>query len=372
MQKSLAAIRACFGQWFHKRNIIIISQQKVKHVPVSGGMQFAVLAVASAGLLWASYSTGSYLAARGALKTQLQTLRTIANARIENNFNTMYPNTSNSLAGSVLPTDNGDVYAVAMADPAGSYGAMDNNRLYARLAFLEHKVSELQSANASIIQRVREKTSGRIEDLETIIKQTGLSVDSLKKQVAGRKPERKRADDVTSAQGGPYIPATTVTELSSWESELYADLDELESLRTIVSNLPLASPLRKGSEQSPFGHRIDPFTGHLAFHSGLDISGPAGAKVYSTADGKVKTAEYDGSYGNVVDIDHGFGITTRYGHLSQILVSKGQSVGKGTAIGVQGSTGRSTGNHVHYEVRYRDQVMNPKNFLKAGSYVSQE
>jgi murein DD-endopeptidase MepM/ murein hydrolase activator NlpD len=155
------------------------------------------------------------------------------------------------------------------------------------------------------------------------------------------------------------------------EQHIFSQLDDLQELSQIVSNLPLDKPIA-GDDQSPFGHRIDPFTGHLAFHSGLDIAGPYGGKVHSTADGVVVAAGWNGSYGNAVDIDHGFGIVTRYGHLSAILVHVGDHVHHGSVIGEEGSTGRSTGPHVHYEVRYNDQPMNPKNFIGAGNEISQE
>jgi murein DD-endopeptidase MepM/ murein hydrolase activator NlpD len=153
---------------------------------------------------------------------------------------------------------------------------------------------------------------------------------------------------------------------------MFDNLDKLAMLKQIISNLPLAYPISNPEMQSTFGRRVDPFTGHLAFHSGLDMSGPAGTKIFSTADGKVSSAGYNGAYGNAVDIDHGYGVSTRYGHMSRILVKEGQEVHKGDLIGIQGSTGRSTGPHVHYEVRYRGQAMDPKNFLDAGRYVSQE
>ena len=164
----------------------------------------------------------------------------------------------------------------------------------------------------------------------------------------------------------------TAVDISREEYALYDNLDKLAVLRQIVGILPLSEPIENAERQSPFGHRIDPFNGHLAFHSGLDLSGPPGTKIHSTGDGKVVFAGIGGAYGNVVDIDHGFGVTTRYGHLSEIFVKEGQTVNSGDIIGVQGSTGRCTGPHLHYEVRYHEQPMNPANFLDAGHYVSEE
>ena len=138
-------------------------------------------------------------------------------------------------------------------------------------------------------------------------------------------------------------------------------------LRQIVGNLPLAMPIQNAEEQSPFGHRLDPFTRHFAFHSGLDLSGPTGAKIYSTAAGKVVAAGRDGAYGNAIDIDHGFGIVTRYGHLSKILVKEGQQVARGEVIAIQGSFDRSTGAHLHYEVRYHDSADGSQKLFECAS-----
>lgn len=370
MQIVIAAIRVFFTTWFHQRNIIVVSERKVKHIPISGTAQFIAVVLLSGGFIWAAYSTGSFLATRHTLKAQAHTLRTIANARIDSNFGALNP------AAPLAGTDTGDTMAASLSNPMMTLSPLDNNRLFARVAFLQQRVNDLQEANAGIIQRVREKTSGRIEDLESIIKQTGLNPEALKKQAGEKKALKSKrsteSDSEPKSEGGPYIPAD-MSEISVWENELYADLDELTALRRIVGVLPLGVPMEHSEQQSPFGHRIDPFTRHLAFHSGLDLSGPSGSKVYSTANGKVTLAERDGAYGNAVDVSHGFGLSTRYAHLSQILVKPGQLVKRGDPIGIQGSTGRSTGNHLHYEVRHNDQPMNPKNFLKAGaSYVSQE
>ena len=120
---------------------------------------------------------------------------------------------------------------------------------------------------------------------------------------------------------------------------------------------------------SDFGPRVDPFTHHVAFHPGLDFGGPWGAIVTVTAPGTVTFAGPRGGYGNMVEVDHGYGMRTRYGHLSSILVRVGAKVGKGAPVGKLGSTGRSTGPHVHYEVWLADVVRDPSRFIEAGRHV---
>jgi murein DD-endopeptidase MepM/ murein hydrolase activator NlpD len=138
-----------------------------------------------------------------------------------------------------------------------------------------------------------------------------------------------------------------------------------------MSHIPLDMPVSgaRFDRTSGFGPRLDPFTGHYAFHPGLDFGGPWGAAVVSTAPGIVVFAGDRGSYGIMVEIDHGMGFHTRYAHLSVLTVHKGMRVGKNTVIGKVGSTGRSTGPHVHYEVWYDNIVRNPGLFIAAGGHA---
>ena len=119
---------------------------------------------------------------------------------------------------------------------------------------------------------------------------------------------------------------------------------------------------------SGFGIRSDPFRGRAAMHAGIDLAGPMGTPIYATADGIVGRSEWNnGGYGNLVEIDHGQGIQTRYGHLSQRIAQAGQRIHRGDLIGLMGSTGRSTGSHLHYEVRIDGRAVNPVPFLQASS-----
>jgi murein DD-endopeptidase MepM/ murein hydrolase activator NlpD len=363
MQNIFNAFKLCFKQWFPQRNLIIVSEHKVKHLPISGSIQCAVLMVLGGLVCWGAYSTGSYMAVRMAFKSQTQALRSITGQRVASNFNTLYPATP------LIPAnaDGGDTNAVET--PMFTLSSLDNDKLVGRVAFLEKRVTELQTANTTIVQRVREKTAGRMTELEGMIRQVGMNPTALKKEVSDQKPEPRKTK--MQGQGGPFIPADAMS-LSASEVEMYSNLDEVALLQEVVDNLPLSYPIKNAENHSNFGNRIDPFTGRLAFHSGLDLSGPAGSRIYATAPGKVSAAGRNGAYGNMVDVEHGFGITTRYGHLSQVLVSPGQMVKKGDVVGIQGSTGRSTGQHLHYEVRYHDRPLNPQSFLKVAQNVSKE
>ena len=134
--------------------------------------------------------------------------------------------------------------------------------------------------------------------------------------------------------------------------------------------MPSDKPVKTADFTSGYGVRSDPFRGRAAMHAGIDLAGPIGTPIYATADGSISDAGYNsGGYGNLVKIDHGRGIETRYGHLSAILVRPGQRVTRGQMIGRMGSSGRSTGSHLHYEVRIDTRAVNPIPFMKSSDYL---
>ncbi len=149
------------------------------------------------------------------------------------------------------------------------------------------------------------------------------------------------------------------------------DVTAMRSLSDASHALPLGKPTASGAESSPYGVRVDPFTGRPAFHTGEDFSGGFMAPILATAPGVVSFTGVRSGYGNTVEIDHGHGFKTRYGHLAAFSVKVGQSVALGQRIGGMGSTGRSTGDHLHYEVWVNGRPQNPSRFLKAGDYVQQ-
>ena len=129
-------------------------------------------------------------------------------------------------------------------------------------------------------------------------------------------------------------------------------------------SVPSSKPVQTATYTSAYGVRSDPFRGAAAMHAGIDLAAPAGTPIYATADGMVDRAEWSGGYGNMVEIDHGKGLQTRFGHLSRILVHPGERVVRGQEIALMGSTGRSTGSHLHYEVRIDGRPVNPIPFMQ--------
>jgi murein DD-endopeptidase MepM/ murein hydrolase activator NlpD len=166
--------------------------------------------------------------------------------------------------------------------------------------------------------------------------------------------------------GGPFESAAS----SSFKA-LFDSWKKLDQLQDGVIAVPSDKPVKMNVEfTSGFGVRSDPFHAGAAMHPGIDLAGSYGTPIYATADGTVLRAGWNsGGYGNLVELDHGRGITTRYGHMSAILVHAGDHVTRGQQIGRMGSTGRSTGNHLHYEVRIDNRPVNPIPFMKSTDYV---
>ncbi|HVW91079.1 MAG TPA: M23 family metallopeptidase [Devosia sp.] len=195
-------------------------------------------------------------------------------------------------------------------------------------------------------------------------------LDSLKQ--AGIKPALPvSATDAGSAMGGPELPPqpnmpdaeNLVDEANAVGTALTRLKDARQAIAAAPVHMPVAGPLRMSSG---FGNRTDPFTGRQAFHPGIDLPWPSGTDVMAAGDGKVIYVGQINGYGNVIDIDHGGGLVTRYGHLSAFIAREGDVVHTGTPIGRVGSTGRSTGPHLHFEVRRNDQPVDPTTYLALG------
>lgn len=165
--------------------------------------------------------------------------------------------------------------------------------------------------------------------------------------------------------GGPFVPATRLHFVERL-ALLSRTLDEIASMRRSAAVLPLRPPVAARSVSSRFGYRMDPFLARPALHAGIDFVAPEGTEVRATAPGVVVAAGENGGYGLMVDVRHEGGLVTRYAHLSAILSEEGRRVKAGTPIGRVGSTGRSTGPHLHYETRRDGEPVNPANFLAAG------
>ena len=200
-----------------------------------------------------------------------------------------------------------------------------------------------------------------------IVALAGLALTAAPAAAAGV-PQLQKGDHVVAAMdSADDLPAGDDSRFHA----LFLSWKKTDT-RSAVGNIavPSSKPVNAANYTSGFGVRSDPFRGSAAMHAGIDLAGPLGTPVYATADGVVDRAEWSGGYGNMVEIDHGRGIQTRFGHLSRILVQAGQHIRRGMVIALMGSTGRSTGSHLHYEVRIDGHAVNPVPFLQSADYVT--
>lgn len=252
--------------------------------------------------------------------------------------------------------------------------------------------NELRAWMASAQQDEQQKQQAYLrKSLDTLAMSLGkmqaqlLRLDGLGARLAkltGMKPQEFSFGQ-PPAQGGPYLPTSmpqdvSIVSMQQQMAELNTLLsdrsDKLVALETLLMQdklsrklLPSIAPIADGWYSSNFGWRIDPFTGKNAMHEGVDYMVPSGTPVNASASGVVVYADTHPQYGNMVEIDHGNQVVTRYAHASKLLVKVGQMVRRGQEIALSGSTGRSTGPHLHFEVRYKGIAQNPVRFLEKAS-----
>lgn len=199
----------------------------------------------------------------------------------------------------------------------------------------------------------------RTQKAEAAIRQFGLNPDILARQA-------------TSAQGGPFESFFGSSKKDVRDprfTKLAMSLGRMDAMERALAAIPTSMPAAVMMMSSGFGYRSDPFTGAGAMHNGLDFKGPIGTPILAAADGRITFAGSQGGYGNTIEITHANGLVTRYAHLSGFNVRHGQKVARGAQIARMGSTGRSTGSHLHFEVRLNGQAINPRKFLEANPDV---
>ena len=261
------------------------------------------------------------------------------------------PSLLNDKGAFLMPLDRG-----APIDPRTSILAKGAGGIGGALARLQASLDRVEQRQSATLTSMAETYDSKARRIRGVLADLGVDLG--------------RGASVEGGVGGPFVPVVLNKEALGFERQLH----RIKSARAMVARLTHAIssiPLRKPVDgdidpASGFGVRMDPFTSSPAMHTGLDLHGETGDPVRATADGKVTSAGWSGGYGRVIDIDHGNGMSTRYGHLSAIDVRVGQSIRTGQIIGRIGSTGRSTGPHMHYETRVRGGAVDPQKFLRAG------
>ncbi|TIR32237.1 MAG: M23 family metallopeptidase [Mesorhizobium sp.] len=240
------------------------------------------------------------------------------------------------------------------SDPLPSDTAADRaDKLFVSIS---ESLKAIESQQLTRIATLADNAYRNADAISQALEAAGLPVDS---------------DFGKSDTGGPLIPLDSSMTFDSKVRELDEALDALDRLKTEARRLPLANPAPGRSVTSPFGVRTDPLLGTAALHSGMDFRAPTGMPAKVTAPGVVVKAGWNGGYGRMVEVDHGNGFATRYGHLSKINVTVGKRLNAGDVIGKTGSSGRSTGPHLHYEIRHNGEAIDPLRFLRVGKKVAQ-
>jgi murein DD-endopeptidase MepM/ murein hydrolase activator NlpD len=230
---------------------------------------------------------------------------------------------------------------------------------------LQTGLDRIESRQMAALNSVEDSYESRARRMRGVIADLGLNMAQL-----------EAAAPKGGGIGGPFVPVRAPAgDAGAFEKQLYRinlSRAQVDKLTRTLSLVPYRKPVIGNVEfSSGFGVRSDPFLGRQAMHTGLDFRASTGDPVRVTANGKVVNAGWAGGYGRMVEVDHGNGLSTRYGHLSQINVKVGEIVKIGQVIGEVGSTGRSTGPHLHYETRIDGDAVDPQKFLRAGVRLAQ-
>jgi murein DD-endopeptidase MepM/ murein hydrolase activator NlpD len=274
------------------------------------------------------------------------------------------PNAPSSLSSS--PTEDvggagidASAAAAIIAGSANRWPRSGGDASHWDLDGLKMRLFNLGTASRDVLHRLGEEARVQVVAMEQVIEQTGLDVDDLLAHFGNRR----------QGAGGPFIavaPSAHDAGPNVTDVGLNSSLVRWDLLRDVIRSLPLAEPLDAYKVTSPFGKRRDPFNRRWAMHEGVDLVAPLKTPIVATAPGTVVFAGWKGSYGRLVEISHGPRVTTRYAHLAEILVEHGDTVQTGERIGLLGSSGRSTGPHLHYEVLFDKVHRDPMMFIQAG------
>ena len=351
--------------WFVDREFFMRANGQVRFLRISATLQRRIAGVTASVIgVWLVITLGmminqvSVSVERLALEAKRERVETAEerNAKYRNSINDvtadlekrqqMVEEAAQQLGGDVSPPANGG----SGAETASKIGAAIPEA--AKLARIEGR----QIALAEHLTRI---AVARSQKAAAAIREFGLDPKSL-------------ASEAQTGMGGPFIPFFGKKEKSVRDprfTKMFAAVEQMEAMERALAGIPTSMPASVALMSSDFGYRSDPFTGGGAMHSGLDFKGPLGTEILAAADGVVTSAGWQGGYGKCIEITHANGLVTRYAHLSALEVNMGQRVKRGLQIGRMGSTGRSTGSHLHFEVRMNGQAINPMKFLEANPDV---
>ena len=362
---------------FPEREFFMRSQGQVRFIKISSRLQIAVVGIVAV-LLAAWIVTMATVAISQILSTRdrIALLNREADVATAESRVSAYRKNLDSTAADLarrqdfiekmVETQVGELPADAKAGETVSNSSSEAQRTIDKVSAALPEAAGLARIEARQLAFVENMT--RLADRRSIraanaIRALGLNPDTMIARLGDK-----------TAQGGPLLHLATSADgsLDPRFRRLGLSLARMGLLERGLSGIPNTLPASMEFISSGFGYRSDPFTGEGAFHAGLDFKGPIGAPIYAAAKGTVSFVGQKQGYGNCVEIDHGNGLMTRYAHMSAFHSRIGQPVKAGDPIGAIGSTGRSTGPHLHFEVRINDRPVNPRPFLEAAPHVLEE
>ena len=346
---------------FVPREVILRASGQVTYFRLSSRTQILAFATLCVVTWWASFATTSHVVQRDTLAAKDRTI-----AGHQSAYQNLESDLTRALADQARLEAQiaGLSLSLGREIEIGGELAQQREALERRVDGLRQRLTRLREAHEGVIKRFSELAMTRANAVEAIIAVTGLDAEkllaSIEKSSVGAGGPLIPMDE---SAAGPEANAGLTTSLAGLNDQ-WGRLFALQEVRRI---LPLSPPLGQFWISSAYGERKDPFTGEKSHHAGVDLVAPLGSGIRATAPGRVVFAGKRDGYGRTIEIDHGHGITTRFAHLSKVLVEDGQHVERGQKIGTLGNSGRSSGPHLHYEVRSWDQTLNPIKFMEAGT-----
>lgn len=373
MQRTIAGAALRVRAWFPEREFIMRSEGHVRYLRITSRLQMTVAGIV-AGLLLAWVTTMAAVAIGSLLERRdaMSLLNREAKVTSAENRIAAYRKDVDAVADDLdrrqqfiekmVKTYVGELPADAKAGETVSDSSAESSKTVDKVSAAVPEAAPLAEVEARQLAFAEGLT--RFADRKSAFAEAAM-------RKLGLNPERMLASlDDRSAMGGPLISFLPSKErFDPRFRRLGVSLARMEALQRGLQGIPQVIPSAGTHMSSGFGYRSDPFAGTPAFHAGLDFKGPMGAPIFSAADGRVAFVGRRPGYGNCVEVDHGNGLMTRYAHMSAFRSQVGQAVRAGQVIGAVGSTGRSTGPHLHFEVRLHGQPVNPRPFLEVAPNV---
>ena len=360
--------------YFPHRQLLIRQNGEVKYLPISTSIQLFLTLILLTIFTWFSYSTTKYFSLNekvsqtkdilkqsqtnfDALSSQYQTKNTQLNQQLSQLQQQQFilQNLLDSLPEKIAPSNTSDV-PKPLNNSSNDTQVTDNSVLK-NLIQVKKRLNSLEATQKISFEKMSLQISKRKQQLIKAFDLTDISIDMIHQQ----------SIQPLYAQGGPLIELSG--NITDKYHHLTNELIKLRQLETSLKNVPVKLPAKDYYISSTYGYRKDPIVGKKTMHKGIDMAGRIKTEIIAPANGKVRRAGKNGSYGNFIEIDHLNGFTTRYGHLYKVKVKKGQHVNENFVIGLMGSTGRSTSTHLHYEVLFDDKTINLLKLIKALKHV---